>query len=523
VGDSVALSIQASDPDIGDTLTFSATNLPPALNMNTSTGEIGTSIAFDAPLGANDVTVTVSDGTTDVSASFTWRITPGPVDTGDGNGDGGGGGGGGDGGGVEGGADDGTQTSPLAFALCQFVDLNGNLVLDDQGLPIQDTANNVGSYFLPIPPDQQGFVRCRPAEDVDGDGNLDVNEDLDGDRALDPGEDIDGDGKLDLIDEDIDGDGQLGFLDNLIVSTFVSTEGVLAGERLREQDVTPATTVIRDVVQGVLQTGGNPVASKVTLLQSIADLNINAPEDKDGDGIQDVAEQDVDGDGRLDVAEDIDGDGRLDVEEDIDGDGKLDVAERDIDNDGVLDNFFDVDPTDGELDNKELASLVLDATTLFNAMLGEARGGAPSDQGYEDVLLSNLFNDGDLTGDLDGTPVEDTVNEASGAGENQADLGGLQSIDTARTGTMSGSVVDMNGVPLGGVEVVATQVTSGVEVGRTTTEGDGTFILRATADMATSPLTPFEVTLTVATVTVTPVNVTVVPLTTVEGIVLMEQ
>jgi hypothetical protein len=602
VGDTVSLLIQASDSDVGDTLTFSATNLPPTLNINASTGEIGTFIAFNAPLGAHNVTITVSDGTTadNASESFTWRVTPGPVDTGDGDGDGDG-----DGGGVGGDANDGADRSPLPFALCQFVDLNGNPVLDAQGLPIQDTASNAGRYFLPVPPDQRGFVQCRPTEDVDGDGNLDVNEDVDGDRALDPGEDVDGDGKLDIVDEDTDGNGQLGSLSNLVISTFVSTEGLLAGERLQAQSVTPATTVVRNVVSEVIQGGGNPVATKVSLLQSIADLDVNAPEDVDGDGNLDVAEQDadgdgnldvdedadgdgnldvdedqdsdgnldvaedvdgdgnldvdedvngngqldpgedVDGDGNLDVAEDVDGDGRLDgdedadgdgnldidedadgdgnldIDEDIDGDGKLDGAEQDTDNDGTLENFFDVDPTDQELDNKDLASLVLDATSLFNSMLGEARRGSPSGQVYEDVLVNSLFDDGDLTGDLDGTPVEGTVNAASGAGENQTDLAGLQSTDTSRTGTITGSAVDMNGAPLGGVDVVATQ--SGAEVGRATTDANGIFTLRATASAATSPLTIFDVTLTVDTVTVTPVNVTVVPLTTVENVVLTAQ
>ena len=54
-----------------------------------------------------------------------------------------------------------------------------------------------------------------------------------------------------------------------------------------------------------------------------------------GDGILQLAE-DLDGDGNLDVAEDLDGDGNLDVAEDADGDGTLDVAE-DADGDGVLD------------------------------------------------------------------------------------------------------------------------------------------------------------------------------------------
>ncbi|CCQ74532.1 FecR domain-containing protein [Magnetospira sp. QH-2] len=49
----------------------------------------------------------------------------------------------------------------------------------------------------------------RLAEDIDGDGHLDVFEDINENGQLDDGEDIDGDGRLDLVNEDLDGDGHL--------------------------------------------------------------------------------------------------------------------------------------------------------------------------------------------------------------------------------------------------------------------------------------------------------------------------
>ena len=48
-------------------------------------------------------------------------------------------------------------------------------------------------------------------EDLDSDFNIDINEDLNANGLLDPGEDVDGDGRLDLVAEDLDGDGRLDF------------------------------------------------------------------------------------------------------------------------------------------------------------------------------------------------------------------------------------------------------------------------------------------------------------------------
>jgi 6-phosphogluconolactonase (cycloisomerase 2 family) len=77
-GQTVALPITASDPD-GDSVTFSATNLPPALSINAATGLISGTLTRTSA-GTYAVTVTASDGTLSVSALFTWLvINPPPI------------------------------------------------------------------------------------------------------------------------------------------------------------------------------------------------------------------------------------------------------------------------------------------------------------------------------------------------------------------------------------------------------------------------------------------------------------
>lgn len=71
------------------------------------------------------------------------------------------------------------------------------------------------------------------------------------------------------------------------------------------------------------------------------DQNEALGEDIDLDGHFDTVDEDVDGDGHLDVDEDTNANGTLDTGEDIDLDGRLDVKE-DLDNDGRLDTGEDV-------------------------------------------------------------------------------------------------------------------------------------------------------------------------------------
>jgi YVTN family beta-propeller protein len=74
VGAAVDLAIVASDPNPGDTLTYSASGLPAGLGINGSTGHITGTPTIS---GLNDnVRVTVSDGIASGSASFRWTIFP---------------------------------------------------------------------------------------------------------------------------------------------------------------------------------------------------------------------------------------------------------------------------------------------------------------------------------------------------------------------------------------------------------------------------------------------------------------
>jgi hypothetical protein len=70
LGAFVVLDLQAADPD-GDPLTWSATGLPPGLQIGASTGRI---IGSPTMPGSYAVTVTVNDGSLEGSASFTWTV-----------------------------------------------------------------------------------------------------------------------------------------------------------------------------------------------------------------------------------------------------------------------------------------------------------------------------------------------------------------------------------------------------------------------------------------------------------------
>ena len=72
----IALAVVASDPD-GDPVTFSATGLPPALTLNTTTGVISGTLSY-ASAGIHLVTVTASDGTLTTNQPFTWTVTDAP-------------------------------------------------------------------------------------------------------------------------------------------------------------------------------------------------------------------------------------------------------------------------------------------------------------------------------------------------------------------------------------------------------------------------------------------------------------
>ncbi len=75
-GASISLGINATDAD-GDGLTYSATGLPDGLAINSNTGEINGTLGVGSA-GSYNVTITVSDGITVATASFTWVVTTAP-------------------------------------------------------------------------------------------------------------------------------------------------------------------------------------------------------------------------------------------------------------------------------------------------------------------------------------------------------------------------------------------------------------------------------------------------------------
>jgi putative Ig domain-containing protein len=78
-GDSVSVQIVATDPNPGDTLTYSATGLPDGLTIDTSTGLISGTISAGAGSGSPfSAQVSASDGSLSDTESFTWTINGPP-------------------------------------------------------------------------------------------------------------------------------------------------------------------------------------------------------------------------------------------------------------------------------------------------------------------------------------------------------------------------------------------------------------------------------------------------------------
>uniref|UniRef100_C6E385 PKD domain containing protein n=1 Tax=Geobacter sp. (strain M21) TaxID=443144 RepID=C6E385_GEOSM len=72
-GDAISLPIIATDSN-GDTLSYSASNLPLGLSINSSTGVISGTISSSAN-SSYSVTISVSDGSLSTSINFTWSVT----------------------------------------------------------------------------------------------------------------------------------------------------------------------------------------------------------------------------------------------------------------------------------------------------------------------------------------------------------------------------------------------------------------------------------------------------------------
>ena len=74
-GTAVTLALVANDPD-GDTLSYSATSLPPGLSLDASTGNITGTVSVGAAAGSPySVTASVSDGVLTASTTFTWTVS----------------------------------------------------------------------------------------------------------------------------------------------------------------------------------------------------------------------------------------------------------------------------------------------------------------------------------------------------------------------------------------------------------------------------------------------------------------
>ena len=71
-GATVSLQLSGSDPD-GTPVTYQATDLPPNLTVNATTGLISGTLSADA-IGVYDVTVSVSDGALSATQTFTWSV-----------------------------------------------------------------------------------------------------------------------------------------------------------------------------------------------------------------------------------------------------------------------------------------------------------------------------------------------------------------------------------------------------------------------------------------------------------------
>ena len=74
-GDPVSLVVQAFD-SAGNTLTYSASNLPSGLSIDTSTGLISGTVTGAGESAPYSVTVAATDGSIAVSQSFSWSIGP---------------------------------------------------------------------------------------------------------------------------------------------------------------------------------------------------------------------------------------------------------------------------------------------------------------------------------------------------------------------------------------------------------------------------------------------------------------
>ena len=155
--------------------------------------------------------------------------------------------------------------------------------------------------------------------------------------------------------------------------------------------------------------------------------------DEDGDGIYDINDPDVDGDGNLDQFEnilkdkedgDIDGDNINNINDgDIDGDGILNGHDPDVDGDGILDHF------ESDLNGIELNDLDGDGKNNIND--GDIDGDGILNGYDNDILKTDSENQGD------NNPIDYVNNN-----EDNQSLDGFKPIseDTLPTGNQKSKV-----------------------------------------------------------------------------------
>ncbi|MEN8163288.1 MAG: hypothetical protein ABFS37_04100 [Acidobacteriota bacterium] len=114
---------------------------------------------------------------------------------------------------ISGKIDDGALNSPIAKAVCAFYEMNGDIAG-------QTVADANGNYSILVSPDNEGYLRCSPPD-----------------------------------------------IPRLTLSTFLSTEGRSAGDRISGENVTPATTIVADIIN--LENPPVPEARKLELLSDI--------------------------------------------------------------------------------------------------------------------------------------------------------------------------------------------------------------------------------------------------------------
>ena len=188
--------------------------------------------------------------------------------------------------------------------------------------------------------------------DTDGDGAPDLADvDSDDDGILDsfegtPGAltDTDGDGVADLRDLDSDNDG----ISDVIEGGLIDTDGDSQMDAGQTRTDNPGPGV-RNPVSGGFLTGADSDEDGIRDTVDAAPQVFGTFVDRDGDGVADLADLDLDNDGipnSADGSDDTDGDGLPNLGDlDSDGDGITDIIEAgglDANGDGVADNFADV-------------------------------------------------------------------------------------------------------------------------------------------------------------------------------------